>query len=155
MSKNERIQNLFAEKLDFSEPENLETHPCYTGWFAYFNAGEFYTAHDVLEQLWLKTQGDNYAFFKGMIQVAGAFVHLKKHYEQPGHPKHGRRLNPAARLFDLAINNLQSFSPLRLGLDVASVCRLCSQYAEQIRRYDYGVNPWTPEHSPRIELILS
>lgn len=155
MSKNERIQNLFAEKLDFSESENLESHPCYTGWFAYFNAAEFYTAHDVLEQLWLKTKGDNYAFFKGMIQVAGAFVHLKKHYEQPDHPKHGRRLNPAARLFDLAINNLQSFSPLRLGLNVEGVCRLCRGYADHIRRHDYGVNPWAPEHSPRIELIVS
>jgi len=155
MSKNDRIQSLFADKLNLSATENLESHPCYTGWFAYFNAGEFYTAHDVLEQLWLKTEGENYAFFKGMIQVAGAFVHLKKHYEQPDHPKHGRRLNPAARLFDLAASNLLSFGPRRLGLDVEQVCKLCEEQASEIRKSHYTKNPWTPALSPRIEQIQS
>ena len=41
---------------------------------------------------------DNYLFFKGLIQVAGAFVHLQKQFLHPEHPKHRPRLRPAVRL---------------------------------------------------------
>ena len=55
----------------------LDAH--YLGYFACFNRGWFYEAHDVLEELWLANRtGPNYAFYKGLIQLAGAFVHLQK-----------------------------------------------------------------------------
>src|ERR1700683_4961855 len=73
--------------------------PYYLGYFDCFNRGLFYEAHDVLEQLWLKDrQGPNGAFYKGLIQLAGAFVHLRK-----------ERLRPAGALFKLADANLKNY----------------------------------------------
>ena len=50
----------------------------------------------VLEHLWLKEGrgAPDYAFYKGLIQLAGGFVHLKLQRSHPEHPKHGRRLLP-------------------------------------------------------------
>ena len=47
----------------------------YLGYFECFNRQLFYEAHDVLEDLWLPDRsGPNGNFYKGLIQLAGAFV---------------------------------------------------------------------------------
>lgn len=129
-----------------------EYDPCYLAYFDCFNAGEYYEAHDVLEHLWLKGAGDNYAYYKGLIQLAGAFVHLRKQRERPLHPKDGRRMRPAVRLFALAEKNLRPYGPHHLGLDVAGVLRMVEEYVEKIREGGFSVNPWTPNTCPKIGL---
>src|SRR5438128_2040143 len=45
--------------------EGLDRDPHYLGFFEYFNKGEFYEAHDVLESLWLAQRKEgNGAFYK-------------------------------------------------------------------------------------------
>ncbi len=126
--------------------------PCYQGYFHCFNAGDYYEAHDVLEHLWLKDGpgGANYAFYKGLIQVAGAFVHLRKQFEHPTHAKHGRRLRPAGRLFELARANLAGYEPYHLSLNVTAVRSLCTQYASLLTDSGFARNPWSPEAAPRM-----
>src|SRR5512138_3218123 len=76
-----------------------QQHPNYLGYFECFNRGLYFEAHDVLEELWLQDRGGaNDSFYKGLIQLAGAFVHLQK-----------QRLQPAAALFRLAEANLQKY----------------------------------------------
>src|SRR5262245_50935296 len=93
--------------------------PHYVGYFDLFNRGLFYEAHDVLENLWLprrkQPDGD---FYKGLIQLAGAFVHLQK-----------SRLQPAAALFKLALNNVQKYGTVRESLDLRSVQELIGAYS--------------------------
>jgi predicted metal-dependent hydrolase len=61
---------------------DLDAH--YLAYFECFNRGLFFEAHDVLEELWLEQKGgSNYAFHKGLIQLAGAFVHLQKGRPRP------------------------------------------------------------------------
>ena len=43
-----------------------------------FNGKEFFEAHEVLEQLWLKTEGEDKNFYKGLIQCAVALAHLQR-----------------------------------------------------------------------------
>ena len=51
----------------------------YLGYFDCFNRELFYEAHDVLEDLWLlDRKGADGDYYKGLIQLAGAFVHLQK-----------------------------------------------------------------------------
>ena len=130
---------------------------CYQGYFRCFNAGDYYEAHDVLEHLWLKDgpAAENYAFYKGLIQVAGAFVHLRKQFEHPAHAKHGRRLRPAARLFELARNNLAPYGPRHLALDVAALRTLCAEQVQAIEATDFVINPWSPETAPRLALDVA
>lgn len=146
MKKNERIEALIASLGPAAEG----LHPCYAGWFACFNAGDYYEAHDVLEHLWLRTDGTNHSFYKGLIQLAGAFVHLKKHRERPGHPKDGARLRPAGRLFKLALKNLAPYAPDHLRLDVREVCTLCEQYLRALESGGFAANPWNPGATPAI-----
>lgn len=135
----------------------LALHPCYQGYFACFNEGRYYEAHDVLEHLWLLDgpTGANYSFYKGLIQLAGAFVHLRKQFEHPTHVKHGRRLRPAARLFALAQANLAAYEPRHLGLDVVAVRSLCAAQIVALERSEYTRNPWSPEQAPCLQVRLS
>ena len=131
---------------------NLTEHPFYVAFFRCWNELRYYEAHDVLEQLWLNTDSSDRDFFKGLIQAAGAFVHLQKRFEYPSHAKHSRRLPPAVRLFRLAEKNLASFGPVHYGLDVAALCQLLRAYADQIVASDCTMNPWSPETAPKLTL---
>jgi hypothetical protein len=130
----------------------LPLDPCYLAWFERFNAGEYYEAHEALEKLWLQTSDGNHAFFKGLIQVAGAFVHLRKNFERPGHLTDAARLRPAARLFQTGRNYLLHYAPIHMHLDVAAVCALCDALARSLEASGFSSNPWSPASAPRIEL---
>ncbi len=155
MNKRERISQWLVEatgknaNLDLAE---VERHPYYHAFFRCWNEQRYYEAHDVLEQLWLNTESPDADFFKGLIQAAGAFVHLQKRFEHPSHAKHSRRLPPAVRLFRLAEKNLASFAPWHHALNVAALCKLLSRYADEIVASDYTINPWSPETAPKLQL---
>jgi hypothetical protein len=155
MNKRERISQWLAEAT--GEDVNpalaeVERHPYYRAFFHCWNEQQYYEAHDVLEQLWLKTKTPDSDFFKGLIQAAGAFVHLQKHFEHPSHAKHSRRLPPAVRLFRLAQRNLANFAPWHHALDVAALCQLLGRYEDDIVESDYTINPWSPETAPKLKV---
>src|ERR1035441_10730308 len=83
--------------------------PGYLSYFECFNRQRFFEAHEVLEALWLpQRQGPNGLFYKGLIQLAGAFVHWQKN--RPG---------PAEALLGLARANLRKYPAIHQGLNVA------------------------------------
>ena len=132
---------------------DIAHHPCYIGFFRCWNEQRYYEAHDVLEHLWLTTETEDADYFKGLIQAAGAFVHLQKQFERPTHPKDGRRLHPAVRLFRLAHANLSRFSPVRHRLDVTLLRELLNRNASAIVESEYQRNPWSPETAPTLALL--
>jgi predicted metal-dependent hydrolase len=118
--------------------------PYYVGYFALFNQELFYEAHDVLEELWLaQRDGPNYAFYKGLIQLAGAFVHLQK-----------SRLRPSAALFKLARANLQKYAARYESLDVKRVLEIIEEWLGRLEGSDFAVNPLKPGNAPKIELEI-
>jgi hypothetical protein len=127
-------------------------HPFYMGYFDCFNAGDYYEAHNVLESLWLDCRDANNTYYKGLIQIAGAFVHLKKQHERPNHPTDGRRLYPAVRLFSLGLSNVEPFGSYHLGLDILAVCTMCRERIALIEKSKFSVNPWRPGEGPRLRL---
>ncbi len=152
MKKSDRISALVDELR--ADPASA-FDPRYTGFFASFNAQRYYEAHDILEHLWLETHGVDRKFFQGLIQVAGAFVHLQKHFLQPVHPKHASRMRPAARLLALAARKLEPHAPTHLALDVAAVLALCRKVEAAIVASDFSRNPWQPAHAPQLRLSHS
>ncbi|MEP6955885.1 MAG: DUF309 domain-containing protein [Chthoniobacterales bacterium] len=155
MTKGERISRFVAE-LEGAPPEaeavDVAQHPCYRGFFRCWNEGRYYEAHDVLEHLWLGTKTADANYFKGLIQAAGGFVHLQKHFEFPTHPKHSRRLGPAVRLFALAEANLEPFGAVRHSFDVAGLRALIARTACEIVDSEFTRNPWQPETAPQLRL---
>jgi predicted metal-dependent hydrolase len=108
-----------------------EQHAHYLGYFQCFNEQLFYEAHDVLEELWLPQRGQlNDHFYKGLIQLAGAFVHLQK-----------QRLRPAAALFRLAERNLAEYPPRHEHLNTVAVLQLIKEWVEELEQTDFGRNP--------------
>ena len=154
MNKGERIsqfvRDLEGDDANFSG--DVADHPFYRAYFRCWNDQLYYEAHDVLEHLWLKTDTADDNFFKGMIQAAGAFVHLQKNFEHPTHAKHGRRLRPAVKLFELAEKNLAAFAPKHHALDVAALVDLLRSIREKIVASDFKTNPWSPSRAPKLEL---
>jgi hypothetical protein len=110
MSKHERISELAKQYAGHG------VDPRYAGYFALFNEQKFYEAHDILEDLWLADKrGLDGDFFKGLIQLAGAFVHLQKN-----------RPRPAAAVFKLARHNLGKYPAWHRQLDTSVVQQLIS-----------------------------
>lgn len=96
-----------------------EHDPHLVGYLRCFNSQKFYEAHDVLEALWLKDRtGPDGDFFKGMIQFAGAFVHLQK-----------RRNRPAKVLFLRCTTYLSKYPSKFYALDVAGIIKLAKYNA--------------------------
>jgi hypothetical protein len=147
MKKSDRISALVGAPVGVAGED-----PHYTGYFAAFNAQRYYEAHDILEHLWLRTEGGDRAFFQGLIQVAGAFVHLQKNFLHPAHPKHATRLRPAVRLFHVAAKKLEPYGPEHLRLDVTRVLQLCHTLEEEIVGSHFARNPWHPTRAPQLHL---
>ena len=114
----------------------------YLGYFDCFNRQLFYEAHDVLEDLWLADRhGANGDFYKGLIQLAGAFVHLQKN-----------RLRPSAALFKLARANLEKYPARHEHLDLKMAQGLIAGWQRQLERGGFTVNPLTAENRPELRL---
>lgn len=125
-------------------------HPCYLEYFRLFNAQEYYEAHDVLEHIWLGSEGERYIFYKALIQFAGGFVHLQHHHREPSHRIHGRRLRPAGRLFRRSVELLDGFPADYDGIALNDVIAVALQTAAELESSSFATNPWHPDRAPRL-----
>jgi predicted metal-dependent hydrolase len=129
-----------AAMIESFRGHELDAH--YLGYFDCFNRQLFYEAHDVLENLWLPDRrGANGNFYKGLIQLAGAFVHLQKN-----------RLRPAAALFKLARTNLEKYPRRHEQLDLTAVLALIADWLQRLEQSKFTVNPLTVQSAPKLEL---
>ncbi len=151
MNKRERISD-FVRELDPAASAG-EGQDYYRAFFRLWNAQRYYEAHDVLEQLWLAEKDEALArFYQGLIQAAGAFVHLQKNFEHPTHAKHGRRIRPATRLFTLALKNLEHVPDVFHSLDTRKFRELLVETRDTVIAADYEKNPFSPETAPQVDL---
>ena len=151
MNKSDRIE-AFVKELSLDHGSGFD--PCYLSYFECFNTQRYYEAHDVLEHLWLKDgrTAPDYAFYKGLIQLAGGFVHLKLQYFSPDHPKYGKRLAPAKRLFRRAADHLMLYGEHHQGLDLIAPLTLARSFADLLDTGDHSFNPWSPDRAPFLPL---
>jgi predicted metal-dependent hydrolase len=122
-----------------------ELDPRYTGYFELFNQQKYFEAHEVLEPIWLADkQGPNGAFYKGLIQLAGAFVHLQKNRPQP-----------AASLFRIALANLEKYPATHEHLNVQTTGEMIRQWLAGLERTNFSGNPLTATNPPELKLDWS
>lgn len=78
-----------------------------------FNAGKFFECHETFEEIWQEEAGEVRDLYKGLIQVAAAFVHLTR----------GNHFG-AERLLRTALGYLAPYRPGgAMGFDVETICR--------------------------------
>lgn len=88
-----------------------------------FNRQRFHEAHDALEAWWLRERhGPDGEFLKGLIQLAGAFVHVQKN-----------RRAPALALLRLAQQRLARFPPSHGGLHLAAALALGDAWRARLK----------------------
>ena len=136
-----RKHKRIAELVEPHDGHKLNKH--YLGYFHCFNCQLFYEAHEVLEHIWLKDkQGPNGAFYKGLIQLAGAFVHLQKNRPQP-----------AAALFKLALANFDKYSGVHEYLNMDATCQLARDWLSGLERGQFAADGLTERNAPRLNLM--
>ena len=81
-----------------------------------FNAGEWYDAHDVFEELWHETAEPERRSLQGILQVAVAQLHLQRGNSRG-----------ATILFGEALGRLRRPGTPDLGLDLAALCATVEQ----------------------------
>ncbi|MEX0783926.1 MAG: DUF309 domain-containing protein [Dehalococcoidia bacterium] len=77
------------------------------------NSGRYFDCHETLEEIWQEEQGEVRDLYKGLIQVAAAFVHV------------GRNNHFGVnRLLTTALSYLAPYRPEgAMGFDVERICR--------------------------------
>lgn len=81
--------------------------PLYLKGIAYFNAYEFFEAHETWEELWKNYSGELRLFYKGLIQAAVALHHFGN-----GNIRGARKVYFSSR------NYLGQYRPACVGLDL-------------------------------------
>ncbi len=84
-----------------------EYDPLYLQGIAYFNACEFFEAHEVWEDLWKSYSGELRLFYKGLIQAAVALHHFGN-----GNIRGARKVYGSSRGY------LEQYRPMRVGMNV-------------------------------------
>lgn len=100
-----------------------------------YDAGEFFTAHEAWEGVWLEAPEPEKTFLQGLIQVTAAFHHLRQN-------------NPLGTtlLLQAALRRLESYPSAFGGI---SVELLCHDIRDRLQTLDAG-KPVSKLVSPRI-----
>jgi uncharacterized protein len=100
-----------------------------------YDAGEFFTAHEAWETLWLEAREPDKTFLQGLIQVTAAFHHLQ-HNNPVG----------AGGLLQAALRRLEAYPPVFGDICVTALCDDIREWLQAI-----NANGPTPELTrPRI-----
>ncbi|BEV36324.1 DUF309 domain-containing protein [Synechococcus sp. M16CYN] len=95
----------------------LQTDPRFSQAIKFFNNGEWYAAHDILEELWHETADPDRRSLQGILQVAVAQLHLQQDNRRG-----------ATILFGEALGRLKRPGTTNLGLDISTLCDCVEQY---------------------------
>jgi uncharacterized protein len=103
-----------------------------------FNAKKFFEAHEALEAVWLKAQGDRKIFLHGLIQVAAGF-------------HHHRRGNAAGfqSLLEKGWKKLERFGATEEGIDLNGLRKQLQPWRDYLRHAAAVPKPRRPR-LPRI-----
>jgi predicted metal-dependent hydrolase len=133
--KRSRNQRLLTDE------EVLERLPTLAQGIREFNAGLFFQSHETLEELWMVSPWPARDFLQAIIQVAAAFVHLKRNQYAGTH-----------RLLAEAILKLERFSPRCLGVDVGRLLEDARRCREEVLSLgEARLNLFDRRLIPRIE----
>lgn len=124
--------------------EQTSQDPRYLKGIEYFNACEFFEAHEVWEDLWAEIEGPSRKFYQGLIQVAVCLHHFGN-----------GNVRGARKLYGSSTKYLQTYRPVHCGLDVDKlVNELTTCCAEILASTDeYPEIEIDPESIPEIHLL--
>jgi len=117
--------------------------PRYLAGILFFNEQDFFEAHEVWEDLWAESHGDERRFYQGLIQAAVGLFHFS-----------GGNLGGAVKLYHSSFDYMKNCGSPFLGLDVTDFWRRMERCFEPLLNTstpDRGLRP-SPELMPIITL---
>lgn len=110
-----------------------------------FNAGEYFEAHEAWEEVWLDSARELRHFYQGLIQVAAAFVHLRRN-EYPG----------TVKLLHEGLRKLESYPATTFGVDLASLIRESRLIESRVLEIgERRLREIEPEALPKVQIASS
>jgi hypothetical protein len=100
-----------------------------------YDAGDFFTAHEASETVWLEAHEPDKTFLQGLIQVTAALHHLQRN-----------NLLGAGRLLHAALRHLELYPPRFGGISVTVLCNDIRERIQAIMRTDGLPNLLDPEY---------
>lgn len=98
-----------------------------------FNRRQFFTCHELLEEIWLAEPEEEKPFYQGLIQVAAGFHHLVEKKNPRG----------ALSLMGAGAEKLRRYPPVSQGLDLAGFLAALAPWLDRLE-----------SHQPTDELPL-
>ena len=117
--------------------------PRYLAGILFFNAQDFFEAHEVWEDLWAESHGDERRFYQGLIQAAVGLFHFG-----------GGNLGGAVKLYRSSFDYMKECGSPFLGLDAMEFWRQMGRCFEPLLSTpepDRSLRP-APEAMPVITL---
>ena len=87
-----------------------------------FNAGQFFTAHEIWEELWLETVGPEKLLLQGLVQIAAGYAKVES----------GLR-GGALKLLTRGSQSVRAFGPVAAGLVLADFVAGVTGDVERLR----------------------
>lgn len=136
------------EEAESSEPSSFDATtsgiyaPQYLRGIEHFNAGRYFDAHEVWEEIWLHSSGDTKVFYQMLIQAAVGL----HHYER-GNARGARGMH------DNVVEKLSRLPSVFMSLDLVDFSRrFKASLAELMERNDEAAPP-TDKPRPQIRLL--
>jgi len=89
-----------------------------------FNRREFFTCHEVLEEIWLEEPDAEKPFYQGLIQVAAGFHQLLEKQNPRG----------ALSLIRRGAKKLEPLPPRHHGIDLAALLAALAPWLDRLER---------------------
>ena len=115
-------------------PEEFES--AYRAGLDLIRSGEYFAAHEELEDVWRAASADERDFFQGLVHVAVAWYQAGR----------GRRIGTERQL-EKAIRRLEPFGPVHRGVDIS---RLIAQLSDLRARDSLDLPPPDLSWSTRL-----
>jgi predicted metal-dependent hydrolase len=108
----------------------------------HFNAGRYFDAHEVWEEIWLLASGDTKLFYQMLIQAAVAL----HHYERAN-------ARGARGLYANVIGKLERLPAVFMSIDLVDFSRQFRRALAGLMENDNEAAPTDHTHRPRIKLL--
>lgn len=132
--------NPFEGETDLPE-EKVDVGEALERFAALFDEARYHEAHEVLDTVWMQTQGGDEDFFKGLIQAAICLHHYSR-----------GNLDGAAKLYSGHRRYLASFLPEHRGIEVQRfLADMQAFLRDVVRRRPGAPEPaFSAESAPRL-----
>jgi uncharacterized protein len=110
--------------------------PRYLAGVVLFNAGDYFEAHEVWEDLWAESHGPTRKFYQGLIQAAVGLCHFCN-----------GNLGGAAKLYRSSRDYMKDCGERFLGLDLVSFWRAMEECFRPV------LGPESPDRNARPTLV--